>query len=405
MIKKNLVNHSSLLVIVAGAGGFFLTNIILKMILSPIEFGQFSLLITYFSLMYIFGLFGFEQVFIRLSNIVAADTIKTQSFQIKTALRASLLSSVLGTVFFRVFYAGIEINLLLLFLATYSITNIMFVFTIFRLNSNFFIAQLIANFWKIILFAVSVALFLFFRNEALFHVIKNTLVITIIAGFVVSLYVLRKKIAFVYNEDFSKKEIVQYFIQFFLSILIFSFLSFGDRFIFNELFGIEAFGNYYYLCNFFLAPFSIFQNYIGFKQIVQFKDSWDRKLFDKLVMKIFFFGFSLAIALAAVTWFLDSNKILNFAFHEHLVPIAILLLIGITRLYYAAIAALFEATAYTETIKRVNLYFLLFLTAITLFSFFLVKTINQLIFVFLVIWIFRCFIFRTVLFRQHTLNQ
>lgn len=403
-MKKNLVKHSSLLVIVAGAGGFFLTNIILKMILSPIEFGQFSLLVTYFSLMYIFGLFGFEQVFIRLSNIAGINTIKTQSFQIKTALKASLLSSVLGTIFFKTIYVDIEINLLLLFLATYSITNIMFIFTIFRLNSNFFVAQIIANFWKIILFIVSVILLFFLKNSPLFYLIKNTIVITIIIGFIVSIYVLRKTIVFVYNEDYSKKEILEYFLQFFLSILIFSFLSFGDRFIFNELFGIEEFGNYYYLCNFFLAPFSIFQNYIGFKQIVQFKDSWDRKLFGKLVSKIILFGLILAIALSVVTGIIDSRKILNFAFHDYITSIVILLMIGITKLYYAAIAALFEATAHTQTIKRVNLYFLLFLTGITMFSFLLVKTVNQLIFVVLIIWIFRCFIFRTMLFKQISTN-
>ncbi|NHM07781.1 hypothetical protein G4D82_11160 [Flavobacterium sp. CYK-4] len=401
MLLKKLVNHSSLFVIMAGAGGFFLTNIILKIALSPIEFGQFSLVITYLSLMYIFGLFGFEQVFIRLSRVIEINKITTQQYQIRTAIQASLLSSVLGTVVFNALYPEIKINFLLLFLATFSMTNLMLIFTIFRLNSDFFLAQLIVNFWKVALF---LAAGIFFASKFQFPFIETVLV-TVIIGFVASWYLLRRRIGFVYNQEFSKKEIKVYFLQFFLSILIFSFLSFGDRFVFSELFGIEEFGNYYYLSNFFLAPFSIFQNYIGFKQIVQFKESCDRKIFDRLIFKIFSFGFVFALVLIIITAIVDQMGFLNFAFHNHLISIALLLLIGITRLYYAAIAAMFEALASPKTLKMVNLNFLLFLTTVSAISFFLIKTVNQLIFAVLIVWVFRCFIFRVILFRQIRANH
>ncbi|PWA06873.1 oligosaccharide flippase family protein [Flavobacterium psychrotolerans] len=396
MIVKKLINHSSLLVIIAGAGGFFLTNIILKEILSTVEFGQFSLVVTYLSLMYIFGIFGFEQVFIRLSEVKEKNVVTTQIFQLKTIIKISLFSSILGTVLFKILYSEIEINYLLLFLASYSITALMQIFTIFRLNSDFFIAQIIVNFWKIALFLISIYTIKF----QLFFSLTNTLLIIIVIGFLVAIFVLKKKINFDFNENFSKKEILEYFFQFFFSILIFSFLTFGDRFVFNEMFGINEFGDYYYLSNFFLAPFSIFQNYIGFKHIVRFKESFNLALFKDLIRKILLFGIFLILFLILVTYFIDYYKLLNFNFKKHTIVILLLLLIGLTKLYYAAIAALFEATASKKTLKSVNLYFLGFLIMIGFIIVFFIKTIVSLISIVLLVWIFRCFIFRLILFKQ-----
>ena len=347
--------------------------------------------------MYIFGLLGFEQVFIRLSSAGSSNIIKTQNYQIKSILWISLFTSITGTISFKYLFSEIPINFILLFIATYSISNLMLIFTIFRLNSDFFIAQIIVNFWKIILFFISIFLLKF---EFLFPV-TTILLIVIIIGFLISLYFLRKTVIFQYNKDFSKNEIQGYFLHFFLSILIFSFLSFGDRFIFNEMFGIKEFGDYYYLCNFFLAPFSIFQNYIGFKHIIQFKESFNKKMFNKLIFKIICFGLILILILSLISYFIFQYKILSFNFSKHIVAISLLLLIGLTKLYYAAIAALFEAIATKNTIKLVNIYFLLFLIFNIIIGVIFIKTIAQLIFMVLLVWLFRCFIFRLILFKQY----
>ena len=396
MLKKALYQYASLFVIVTGAGGFFLANIILKEVLPPVEFGELSLIITYLSLMYIFGIFGFEQVFMRLSEVHVQNVIVTQKSQLKVMVFTSVGTSVIAAICFRMLYPSIAVNFSLLLLGTFSMVSVMSLFTIFRLNSDFFIAQIIVNFWKIALFLLALVI-LVFKQQLM---MANAILIVIITGFVVSFVYLKRHIRFQFTDKHSTKEIFGYFYQFFISILIFSFLTFGDRFIFNDMFGIAEFGNYYYLTNFFLAPFSIFQNYIGFKHLVKFKNSFDHIEFTRLTTKILGLGSILSIFLAAAALISDHWQLLNFNFRNYTGAILILLFIGITRLYYSAIAALLEARALKSTLKAVNFFYLTFLILFVSVSMAFISTITHLVFVILVLWLSRCIVFRIILFRQ-----
>ena len=74
--------HLSLLVIMVGAISFFVSNLVMKEILTATQYGHYSIFVTYFSLIYVFGILGTEQVFLRFSMGVKKNTIETQKFQL-----------------------------------------------------------------------------------------------------------------------------------------------------------------------------------------------------------------------------------------------------------------------------------------------------------------------------------
>ena len=82
-IQSNTKKHLSLAIIIFGAGCFFLSNILLKEVLNEEAYGQYSITITYFSVIFIFGLLGLEQIFLRYSNFIATNTIETQKSHCK----------------------------------------------------------------------------------------------------------------------------------------------------------------------------------------------------------------------------------------------------------------------------------------------------------------------------------
>jgi len=295
-LKNNISKHLSLLIIVSGAASFFVSNIILKEIFTEEQYGQYSIVITYFSMIFIYGMLGTEQIFLRYSNQIAENKIETQSYQMHFIVKTMVVTSILSTLFF-VIYLGqdFNINLILLFFSSMSMIAMLYLFNIFRLNSEFVFAQFISNFWRIFLLLLS-CVFYFFGCSNL-DLMLHIVMIGIILVFFFSTVLFFKKIKLVYNQNHSPKEIRKTAIQFFISITTFSMLTFGDRFVIQNKFGFEQFGNYFYLTNFFLAPFSILQNYIGFKQLIFFKQNFPLTAFDSFNKKVLFFGSILAIIL------------------------------------------------------------------------------------------------------------
>ena len=70
-------SHYSFIPIIFGAGALFLSNILAKEFFSPQDYGYYSILITYFSIVFLFGIFGGEQLFIRISERPEPHLIET----------------------------------------------------------------------------------------------------------------------------------------------------------------------------------------------------------------------------------------------------------------------------------------------------------------------------------------
>jgi O-antigen/teichoic acid export membrane protein len=397
-IFKYLYKQISLFVIVFGAICFFLSNIFMKEVLPPYFYGQYSIVVTFFSLLYSFGIFGTEQVFIRFSNRIETNLIETQKTQIVLITALVIFSSLLSTFFFKTYYSSIKVNTCLLFISSFSMIGIMFLFTILRINSNFFISQLIANFWKIVLFFISSIYIVSNKSDLEFFV--NFLCISLIVVFLGTLIIVQNKVKFKYNKMISDRDIFIAAFHFFVSILSFTLIIFSDRFIIESKFKLEEFGNFFYLINFFLAPFSILQNYIGFKQLIIFKDIFNKECFIKSNQKSIVLGVLLSLFLLFAAYIITYYHIFSFDFQLYRNSIFLLLLTGIIRLYSSSVSAAFEARTSIKTLQKSNVYIVIITSFGLLLTYYFANSIEIVLIFILLLWCSRCLVHRQFLLFQ-----
>ncbi|OCB77211.1 hypothetical protein LPBF_04210 [Flavobacterium crassostreae] len=389
--------HFSFALIVLGAGCFFLSNILFKIVFNEVEYGKYSIIMTYLSLIYILGLLGLEQIFLRYSFQKKTNIITTQKFQLQLIFWIILIIPFFGVYCFKNYFLDVYINIFLLYFASLAMVALLFIFNILRLNTNYVIAQFISNFWRFSLLIIAVIAFVY--KKILFIYIINAILISTIFIFIVALIYCQKKIKFVFDQDVSKKDLLFTAFQFFISISTFSFLLFGDRFLVEYKFSVEEFGNYFYLTNFFLAPFSIFQNYIGFKQLISFKKQFSFRTLEQLNRKILILGCLLGLFLYGFSYIINFYKFLNFDFERYTLVIFLLIIMGIVRLYSASINSAFEAKTNIRSLQKANLIFI-FIAILIMSATFFLDLLEQVVVCIILIWLMRCLIMKKILLKQ-----
>ena len=99
-IKVFLKKHASLFVLGLASVSFFILNILLRDVLSAQEYGLYSILITYCSLISSFGLFGLDQVLLRTSiieeNKIIVDSRLISMLLFTVLFMASISSSIIS---------------------------------------------------------------------------------------------------------------------------------------------------------------------------------------------------------------------------------------------------------------------------------------------------------------------
>jgi O-antigen/teichoic acid export membrane protein len=386
------------LLLATGAISFFLTNIVMKEVLSSFYYGQYSIIITYFSLIFVLGILGMEQVFLRFSTAKESNQIETQKIQLLLVSGVALFSSVVSTIFFKKNYPEIEFNTFLLFLTSFSIISSLFLYNVLRLNSNFFLAQLVANFWKFVLLILA-ALFYFKQSDKL-EVFVACLCFSIIGFFALCLIYVFRTIQFKFTTPASSLEIISTASNFFIAIASFSLITFADRFIIEKKFNYITLGEFFYLTNFFLAPFTILQNYVGFKQLILFKNDFNLNYYFRYNRKIIFFGIFLAFFLFVFATGLNYYKILSYQFNNY-TSIALLLVIGIIRLYSSSIISAFEAKSTLSYLRISNVLIVAFTVLILLYAYYFCHTIQSILICVIAVWCLRCLIHRQLLLHQY----
>ncbi len=400
---KTIKQHFSLFIIICGAGSFFLSNIVLKEIFNSKQYGNYSIFITYMSLISIFGLLGLEQIFIRYSEFLVHNKISTQRLQIKLIFIVIVISSLASSFFLNNFYYYLNLNSILVFFSSISIISLLYFYNVFRLNSDFIFSQILNNLWKILLLGITIIFFVLKIKD--FSLFTNIIMICIVSTNLLAFHLYNKRITFVYNKTISNKIIYSSAIQFLISITSFSILLFGDRFLIEYKLGINEFGNYFYLTNFFLAPFSIFQNYIGFKQLIAFKNNFNKELLNKISKQTFFFGLILSLVLFTIPKILFHFQLLTFNFNDFNFEIFLILILGNIRLYNATINSAFEARTDLKTLKKANFSNIIITSTILTITFVFFNTIELIIIAVITIWVIRSILTRHLLIRQIIIKE
>ena len=389
-LKNKLINllnkHFPLLILGAASLSFFLTNIILKDYLSSENYGLYSIFITYISLLSSFGLLGFEQVIIRTASIFS-DKIIISNKLLAPIIISALLVAVLGSFLFINNYNLLVSHTFLFFITLLVVITKLF-FNLFRLLSQFTFSQLVLNFWKFGLFIVLLIL-IFSRNIIILEdIIMIIFIFLIMSMFMV--FVLYNKVQF--RPILSSNKVFRQAGLFLLSLVTISLINFGDRFFIESRFGLEDLGDYFFFINLFLFPFTLFQSYVGFKEIVNFKLSYNQDLLAEKLKKIFKYSLIFGVFLFILSFLIDYFDVYHIKLIENSSMIILLIILGIVKMVYSLLSSAMGAICNNQMLFKINLYSIISILILCPFIYYYSTTITITILFLIVLWLIRCVI-------------
>lgn len=379
-----------------GAGALFVSNILLKKVLSPFDYGNYSIVITFFSLIFLFGALGAEQILLRFSSYNLNGGLVINKKHLHYILLITLFVSIISTVIFKSYYSETKLNYLLLGLSSFALAILMILSCIFRLNKNFVYSQFVSNFWKVALFLLSV--YMFFSGKSAFEYLFQYICYTILVCFAISLFLFFKEVRIVFSE--ASFDFFIPFSHYFVAIMSFTVMTFADRFIIENKFDISTFGDYFFISSLYLAPFSILQNYIGFRQLVAFKVSFNLKSFKNQNLMALGLGFLLVLFLLIAIYIVDLLDVFHFNTLNQFVLSSLLMLTGVIKIYSASVTSGFEAIVDVDTLKKSN-YIIITTTFIILITTYMVaESIEAIVFSMVLVWLIRTWIQKILIINQ-----
>lgn len=365
-----------------GALGIFFTNVGLKSILSDYEYYDYSVIVTVLSLIASFGALGLDQVFLRLSR-VNGKVLYFDEKLVPIAILNTLITSFVSYVYL-IHIIEVGVNGFLIFILCFSSILIMLLYNLTRLSSLFVVSQLIQNSWKILFGAMMVALFF---NENLYYYFFTICCVFIVLMLIISILYLRKKIKFKRINKYTNKEVFSFSFHFFLALLTVSFLSQGDRILVERIFTESDFGDYFYLATLFLFPFSLFQSYIGFKELVYIKNGPINIV--KKLKTIIYGSLLFSVVLCFSVALLAKYNFINLDVQSNKWIIFIFLIIGNIKMIYSLFSAVIGAKATLKEIKVMNIIFISISFFILVVSWRFIETLEALIATFSILWLTR----------------
>jgi hypothetical protein len=262
------------------------------------------------------------------------------------------------------------------------------IYNLYRLSSRFVTSQIALNFWKIALFFV--VLFFFFFDYSLS---LRDVFLSIIVFFFLSLFLffgLINKVLFISNLDF--QQVLKQSALFMLTLFTISLISFGDRFFIESRFGLIVLGDYFFYINMFLFPFSLFQTYIGFKEIVSFKKDFQITVLNSKLLYILKNAIYFSLFLFTTLYLVDYWNLYNFNISSNLNIIIPLIFLGIIKIAYSLLSAAMGAICSDDMLFEVNVKSILsILVVMPLIYYFSFNISITLIFI-IALWLIRCFI-------------
>ena len=403
IIKHYFIKHTSLVIIIIGAFTLFLTNILLKKVLSPTAYGEYSIYITYFQLLSSFGLLGFEQVFLRISEVKTRGVIQTDKALFILLVWIWILFGFAGSFIFKHYFSEITLPYLYFLIGTLAVTFSMFVYNAFRLDSEFISSQVMNNLWKIALFLLGMV-FLFKGISSVDIFVK---IFTYLLCFVLlfQLIFTSKKVKFVFLQKESLKNLNLYAFHFFISLFTLTIIGYADRFIIKGAFGAEALGEYFFLATVFFFPYTLIQSYIGFKELVTFKKQASLAFLNKKLFRITALGVVLGVIILLASVLINKLGIFPYiSIKENFLLVMIFILTGIVKLNYSLFSALLGAKGEINTIKNANIQSFIFILIIGAISYPFFESVEVIALAFLLFWVSRTLIWQRNIVKQFKTN-
>lgn len=364
-LKNTIYSNASFLIVVLGSLGSFLSVIFLKKFL-PESFTVYSLYITFIGIAVSFGFAGFDQVLLRHSKVIDS----------RVGVEKDIIYVLFALLFFVPFVLAYyfqmrfnDLNFLSLLFSGISVNLILLAYNLLRLKKSFFISQLFNSGYKFLFLFVVAFLFLTKRNLNTNFIVTICTTLLIIIAFFACFFIFRSVVMI------NKKTVSlgNYFFSFSINLGLLTLLSHGERiFIATEL-GEDVFAKYFYYSTIFLFPLTLIQYYIGFKELVFFKEKVDKKLIHQKIKKVFIIG-TLLILIIFLIVNLEQGHFLDIAFKENILFIVLLSILGLVKLNYGLFSALLGARGEFRDIYKVNI--LTFILISICFAFLILVKIN-----------------------------
>lgn len=377
--------HFSFVIIAFGSLCFFLVNFLLKDYLSQDNYGTYSIFITYISLLSSFGMLGFEQTLIRTSKIKQKLEIE-KSVILPSVISVFFVSIVGSYLIINNYEIGLDYYYLLTLSTLVILTKL--VFNLSRMMSKFTFSQLSLNFWKIGLFLITLYLVFFEIKIKILDLFQYVLILFFVSGILI--FPLFKQIVVVHEKKIIA--LIKQSLLFFLTLFTISLISFGDRFFIENRFGLSEMGNYFFYINIFLFPFMLFQNYIGFKEIIVFKKDFSQKMLnDKIVLAQKYslcFSIVLIISLCLIEYLniYDLQILLNL---DIIIPLIIL---GNIKVIYSLLSSAVGAVANDKMLININIKSIFSIFLIMPCVYYFAFNISITIFFIITLWLIRSLI-------------
>lgn len=371
-----------------GAVSYLLVNLILKEIWDATEYGKFSLLMTMFSMINAFGLLGTNHALLRIGSRKPNDIFEVPSFTRRYLFLVLVIVS-LSTSFVIVKNYLPTLNFLILTVFCASSLLIVLQFNIERINSNFIISQFITNSWRTLLL-ISLLVLISINHTLIFEDVYVVLVLILSAISGVSVLRLRNTIRFKKSASTSNQlEFIKFSTAFLLNMATLTFLNYGVNLIIQAAYGLEVLGKYFFIATIFLYPFNLMATYVGFKELVYFKSSFNLSDINKKIIKTLALGLLMSVLILALAFLVDFYKIYSLNLKENSLLIIVTLLIGLTKIVYSLFSSVLGAQGDLHSLYRVNIISIFFAIFISILTLVFKLSLNQFLIGVLVIWVVR----------------
>jgi len=341
--KEILFSNISLLIIVIGSLCSFAITLIWRNQLED-TFNLYTLIITFISICVSFGFLGMDQVLVRISKFEDNKIFIGRNVFYRL-IACGLLFSVVISFIFSYLY---DLSFLHLFVISNSLNFILLGFNVLRLNYKFVEAQIVNNSHKFLLFIV---LIYFINKEFGFHDILGLFTVSILTIGLISLFSIRKLLALSDKADNRFKSL---WIAFLLNIGLLTFIGYGDRILIERLYGEDMMGKYFYYLTIFLFPLNLLQNYIGFKEVVRFKEGFTKNQLHKKLFQVLLLGLLVVVMILSVV-FIDNNRFLHVDIRKDALFILFLSILGVSKLIYGLFSAIIGAKGSSKELFIINI--------------------------------------------------
>jgi hypothetical protein len=396
-IKKILyliTKHFSFLIILISSVSIFIISIGLKEYLSPTDYSKFAMILTFITLSYSYGLIGLDKVMLRLSSF-KDKIIYINKDLIKYLLPISIFTIPILTISLNHY---IELGYLYSFYLVAFPTIFIFVYNLYRLKSEFNFSQIILNLWKLLLL-----IYLFFylitsnsKNLSIENLLIPIIVI-FIALFIISIYKISRE-----NYNFYKKneDLNKYLFQYFISLTILSIMGFGDRFLVEYFIDLEQVGIFFFYLTITTYPFSLFQTYIGFKKVPEFKNNFSREILKKEIKNSIIISIIPFITVIIIIFILNTIPYFINLKIDNFLLIFILTLLGVAKLISGVLSAATNVVSLPEDINKINILSILSFSLFLIL--FLIENVNlvDIAIMFLIVWSLRNYFYFKYIYKR-----